>query len=84
MDAITSPSKWTMVEKGVAFYQDVFNLKKLDEGEGDAFFKLGEHQFLAMFKVEKMKPDRVRHFGIMVRVEAQLAPVDVSVAAAWG
>ena len=36
------------VEKATAFYQDVFNLEKLDEGEGDAFFKLGEHQFLAV------------------------------------
>ncbi len=26
------------VEKAAAFYQDVFNLEKLDEGEGDAFF----------------------------------------------
>jgi catechol 2,3-dioxygenase-like lactoylglutathione lyase family enzyme len=25
------------VEKAVKFYQDVFNLQKLDEGEGDAF-----------------------------------------------
>jgi catechol 2,3-dioxygenase-like lactoylglutathione lyase family enzyme len=59
------------VEKAVAFYQDVFNLEKLDEGEGDAFFKLGEHQFLAMFQVEKVSPDRTRHFGIMVRDEQQ-------------
>ena len=43
------------VKKATAFYQDVFNLEKLDGGEGDAFFKLGEHQFLAMFKVEKLK-----------------------------
>ena len=43
------------VEKAVAFYQDVFNLEKLDEGEGDAFFKLGEHQFLAMFEVEEIE-----------------------------
>src|SRR5262247_4236023 len=63
------------VEKAVSFYQDVFNLEKLNEGEGDAFFKLGEHQFLAMFKVEELKPDRMRHFGIMVRDEAQLAEV---------
>ena len=41
------------VEKAAAFYQDVFNLEKLDEGEGDAFFKLGEHQFLAMFEVKE-------------------------------
>jgi catechol 2,3-dioxygenase-like lactoylglutathione lyase family enzyme len=63
------------VEKAVAFYQDVFNLEKLDEGEGDAFFKLGEHQFLAIFEVEKVKPDQTRHFGIMVRDENQLAEV---------
>ena len=49
------------VDKATSFYQDVFSLEKLDEGEGDAFFKLGEHQFLAMFKVEELKPDRMRH-----------------------
>ncbi len=63
------------VEKAVAFYKDVFNLEKLDEGEGDAFFKLGPHQFLAMFKVDKIQPDRIRHFGLMVRDEAQLGAV---------
>ena len=63
------------VEKAVAFYQDVFNLDKLDEGEGDAFFKIGEHQFLAMFEVEKVQPARTRHFGLIVRDEAQLAQV---------
>src|SRR5215510_16288086 len=63
------------VEKAVAFYQDVFNLERLKEGEGNAFFKLGEHQFLAMFEVKEVKPDRARHFGIMVRDETQLAEV---------
>jgi catechol 2,3-dioxygenase-like lactoylglutathione lyase family enzyme len=41
------------IETAIAFYKDVFNLEQLDEGEGDAFFKLGEHQFLAIFEVEK-------------------------------
>ena len=50
-------------------------MEKLDSGEGDAFFKLGEHQFLAIFEVEKLQPDRMRHFGIMVRDEQQLAEV---------
>jgi catechol 2,3-dioxygenase-like lactoylglutathione lyase family enzyme len=63
------------VEKAVAFYQDVFNLQRLSEGEGDAFFRLGEHQFLAIFKVDEIRPDRVRHFGIIVRDEKQLAEV---------
>ena len=63
------------IEKAVAFYSDVFGLQKLDEGEGDAFFKLGEHQFLAIFKVEELKPDRMRHFGLIVRDEQQLAEV---------
>src|ERR1041384_6269926 len=63
------------IEKAVAFYKDVFNLEQLDEGEGDAFFKLGQHQFLAIFEVEKLQPDRQRDFGIMVRDEAQIAEV---------
>src|SRR3954465_13175296 len=63
------------VEKAVAFYRDVFGLEKLDEGEGDAFFKLGEHQFLAIFEVDRLEPARTRHFGIMVRNEAQVAEV---------
>lgn len=63
------------IEKAVAFYRDVFDLEKLDEGEGDAFFKIGEHQFLAMFEVDKVQPDRTRHFGLIVRDEAQLAEV---------
>ena len=63
------------VNKAVTFYKDVFNLEKMDEGEGDAFFKLGEHQFLAIFKVERLQPDRMRHFGILVRDEAQISEV---------
>jgi predicted enzyme related to lactoylglutathione lyase len=63
------------VPKAVAFYQDVFNLEKLDGGEGDAFFKLGEHQFLAMFKVDAARREHVRHFGLIVRDEAQIAAV---------
>ena len=63
------------IEKAVAFYEDVFGLQKLDEGEGDAFFKIGEHQFLAMFEVAKVQRDRTRHFGMIVRDESQLAEV---------
>ena len=63
------------IRKAIAFYKDVFNLEKMDGGEGDAFFKLGEHQFLAIYEVEKLQPDRTRHFGIMVRDEQQLAEV---------
>jgi catechol 2,3-dioxygenase-like lactoylglutathione lyase family enzyme len=64
----------TDIEKAKAFYQDVFNLELQSGGERDAFFKLGEHQFLAMFKVEQVPRDQ-RHFGIMVRDETQLAEV---------
>ena len=63
------------IKEAVAFYKDVFNLEKLDSGEGDAFFKLGEHQFLAIFEVKKLQPGGMRHFGIMVRDEQQLAEV---------
>src|SRR5436305_13950613 len=63
------------VEKAVAFYKYVFNLEQMSGGEGDAFFKLGEHQFLAIFEVDKAQRANLRHFGIMVRDEAQLEEV---------
>jgi catechol 2,3-dioxygenase-like lactoylglutathione lyase family enzyme len=72
------------VEKAVEFYQDVFALEKLDEGEGDAFFKLGEHQFLAMFEVDKPMPSRTRHFGLLVRDEAQIAEVREKITQKYG
>jgi catechol 2,3-dioxygenase-like lactoylglutathione lyase family enzyme len=72
------------VDKATAFYQDVFNLVKLDGGEGDAFFKIGEHQFLAMFKVEKLQPDRMRHFGLIVRDEEQLREVREKLTTRYG
>ena len=72
------------VEKAVAFYEDVFNLKKLDQGEGDAFFKLGEHQFLAIFEVDQVRPERHRHFGILVRDEEQIAEVREKLTNSYG
>src|ERR1700749_1448729 len=72
------------IEKAVAFYKDVFNLEQMNGGEGDAFFKLGEHQFLAIFEVQKLQPCRVRHFGIMVRDEEQIAEVCENVARKYG
>jgi catechol 2,3-dioxygenase-like lactoylglutathione lyase family enzyme len=72
------------IEKAVEFYQDVFNLEKLDGGEGDAFFKLGEHQFLAMFEVDKVTPSGMRHFGLMVRDDAQLQEVRQKLVGKYG
>ena len=63
------------IEQAITFYQDVFGLEKLDDGEGDAFFKLGEHQFLALFETPTPQPSRVGHFGIMVRDAQQLKAV---------
>ncbi|MGH7715999.1 MAG: VOC family protein [Vulcanimicrobiaceae bacterium] len=72
------------IDKGVDFYQDVFNLEKLEDGEGDAFFKLGEHQFLAMFEVENVTPSRTRHFGLMVRDETQLQEIRQKLVGKYG
>lgn len=63
------------VKKAVAFYQDVFNLEMLRGGEGAAWCKLGEHQFMAIFEVETLQPDRARHFGLIVRDAAQVRAV---------
>jgi predicted enzyme related to lactoylglutathione lyase len=72
------------IERAVAFYQDVFNLQKLDEGEGDAFFKIGEHQFLAMFEADEPSKDRTRHFGLIVRDERQLGEVKEKLTKKYG
>ena len=62
-------------EKAVQFYSDVFNLDMLRGGEGAAWCKLGEHQFMAIFEVKELLPDRVKHFGLLVRDEAQIKEV---------
>ena len=72
------------LQKGIAFYQDVFNLEKLDDGEGDAFFKLGAHQFLAMFEVDEVTPDRTRHFALIVRDDKLVAEVREKVSKKYG
>jgi catechol 2,3-dioxygenase-like lactoylglutathione lyase family enzyme len=72
------------VEKAVAFYRDVFDLEKLDEGEGDAFFKVGEHQFLAMFESKQPHQNRMRHFGLIVRDGVQLTEVREKLTGTYG
>ena len=62
----------TDAKKAVKFYSDVFGLKMLRGGEGAAWCKLGEHQFMAIFEVEQLQPDRVKHFGLMVRDAEQI------------
>ena len=63
------------IEKAVAFYQDVFGLEKLDAGEGDAFFKIGEHQFLAMFEHQEMKADTSHRRRVTSNPELEANPV---------
>ncbi len=72
------------VGNAVAFYGDVFGLEKLDEGEGDAFFEVGEQQFLAMFESGNVQPNRTRHFGLIVRDEAQLEEVRQKLTGTYG
>jgi len=71
-------------KKAVAFYSDVFHLKMLRGGEGAAWCKVGEHQFMAIFEVKKLQPDRVKHFGLMVRDEEQLAEVREKITKKYG
>lgn len=65
----------TNAKKAVKFYSDVFGLKMLRGGEGAAWCKLGEHQFMAIFEVERLQPDRTKHFGLMVRDAQQVKEV---------
>ena len=43
------------IAKAKAFYQEVFHLELQSGGEGDAFFKIGEHQFLACLKLKSSR-----------------------------
>jgi len=74
----------TDVKKAVAFYTDVFDLRANDEGEGDAFFQIGEHQFMEVFEFEIIKPDGVRRFGVIFRDETQIAEVREKVTTKYG
>lgn len=58
-----------------AFYEDVFGLKLKSRDEGQAFFQLGNHQFLAMTEVDQVREKGGWHFGLIVRDERQLAEV---------
>ncbi len=71
-------------EKAVEFYSDVFNLDMLRGGEGAAWCKLGEHQFMAIFEVDELRPDRMKHFGIMVRDDAQIQEVREKITKKYG
>jgi len=71
-------------QKAVDFYTDVFNLEMLRGGEGAAWCKLGEHQFLAIFEVDQLHSDRMKHFGIMVRDENQVREVREKVTKKYG
>ena len=71
-------------EKAVEFYSDVFNLTMLRGGEGAAWCKLGEHQFMAIFEVNELRPDRVKHFGLKVRDEAQINEVRKKLTTKYG
>jgi catechol 2,3-dioxygenase-like lactoylglutathione lyase family enzyme len=61
--------------KAQAFYEDVFGLELKARGEGQAFFQLGNHQFLAMTEVDQVCNKGGWHFGLIVRDERQLAEV---------
>jgi catechol-2,3-dioxygenase len=63
------------VQKAVEFYEDVFNLKMLKGGEGAAWCQVGAHQFLAIFEVEQLRRGQAKHFGLIVRDEAQIDAV---------
>lgn len=71
-------------KKAMAFYADVFNLEMLQGGEGAAWCKLGEHQFMAIFEVQELRSDRVKHFGLIVRDEGQVNEVREKITKKYG
>ena len=72
------------IDRAVAFYTDVFNLQLKDDGEGDAFFELGNHQFLALFQSDEPHIDKRRHLGLLVRDQEQVAEVRQKITQKYG
>lgn len=72
------------LDRAIEFYTDVFNLEPKNEGEGDAFFQRGNHQFLALFQSDKPHVDDHRHFGLIVRDDAQVAEVREKITKKYG
>ena len=70
--------------KARAFYEDVFDLKLKSSGKSNAFFQLGNHQFLAMTQVDNLRSPGSWHFGLIVRDEQQLAEVREKVSQKYG
>lgn len=73
----------TNIELARKFYSEVFELEPRSGGEGQAFFNVGERQFLALFEVEERTSDHNRHFGIIVKDDDEIAQVRERVKA-WG
>lgn len=73
----------TDIDRAVQFYTEVFGLERTSDGDGEAFFKVGPHQFLALFRVKERSPDATRHFGIIVKDDDEIAQVREKVQA-WG
>lgn len=65
----------TDAEACAAFYQEVFGLERLREGEGQAFLRLGPQQFLAIFQTDRPHRDEHRHFGIIVKDDDEIDEV---------
>ncbi len=72
------------LDNAIEFYTDVFNLEPKKEGEGDAFFQLGNHQFLALFQSDAPHVDNHRHFGLIVRDDAQVTEVREKITQKYG
>ena len=65
----------TAATKAGKFYSDARCLAMPRGWQGAAWCKLGEHQLMAIFEVEALQPDRVKHFGLMVRDAKQIQEV---------
>lgn len=70
--------------KARAFYKDVFDLKLKSSGKSNAFFQLGNHQFIAMTVVDHLRDPGGWHFGLIVRDEHQLTEVRDKVTQKYG
>ena len=71
----------TDVDLAVKFYSDVFGLELQRGGEGQAFFKVGERQFLALFESAERSPDLGSRSRLVLALHTTGVPAVTSVGA---
>ena len=70
------------MEQALAFYGNIFDFNLRGRAEGMAFIDMGD-QFIAIEEKRTQRPDRHRHFGLVVDAAERITERHLSEAVAY-